>query len=70
MNNLFESNQNLYKSIVIAMILFLPVGIGVGIVQNHVAVGLLAGNLLGFILGIVYHIIEQKNRGYKLCNQC
>jgi F0F1-type ATP synthase assembly protein I len=70
MKKLFESNQKLYKSIVIGMTLLLPVGIGFGIAQNNIPAGLLAGNLLGFILGIIYHTTQHKNKGCKLYNQC
>lgn len=69
MKKLFQQNRKLYKSIVVGMMLFLPVGVGLGIAQNNIPAGLLAGNLLGFILGIVYHIVEHNNKGCKLCNQ-
>jgi len=70
MKKLFESNLNLYKSIIIGMVLFLPIGIGFGIIHNHIPAGLLAGNFLGFILGVVYHVVQHNDTGCKLCNQC
>lgn len=57
-------NRNFYKSIVIGMSICLPAGIGLGIIQNQMLPGLIAGNILGFVLGIVIHIGNRnKNNG-------
>lgn len=43
--------QKLYKSIVIGMTVFLPVGIALGIFYGNLALGLFAGNSCGLVLG-------------------
>lgn len=59
MNSLW--NRNFYKSIVVTMSIFLPIGIGFGIALNQLSLGLLAGNVLGFLLGMGI-TISQKNK--------
>lgn len=59
MNSLW--NRNFYKSIVVAMSICLPVGIGFGIVLNQLPLGLFAGNVLGFLLGMGI-TISRKNK--------
>lgn len=49
MNSLW--NRSLYKSIVVAMSVCMPIGIAYGIALNQLPLGLLAGNMLGFLLG-------------------
>jgi hypothetical protein len=70
MKKIIQLNRKLYKSIVIGMILIMPAGVGIGMAFSNIPAGLLAGNLLGFILGIAYHTLHHNNTGGKLCNQC
>jgi hypothetical protein len=58
-----QSNRNVYKSIVIGMSIYLSPGIGFGVIKNHIAPGVLAGNTAGPIPGItISRFNRNKNR--------
>lgn len=49
-NNHLE--RQIYKSIVTGMSIFLPIGFVLGLLKGNILLGLLAGNTLGFALGL------------------
>lgn len=57
------SNRNVTKAIVTGMSICLPLGIGFGIAQNQIPLGLLAGNTAGFVLGITINMFHKNKQG-------